>query len=380
MFLEFYKNNWKGILNFLLFIFSAFVFIFAFKQFYVVAGSIVFGLIFFAFIEPLAGFLNRKGMKKALASIISGLLVVLVFIGTSVLFSSMILNFLSDFSKTLPKYSENVQTYITDSTNFVVEKIDAIPVSFIEKIKESFSTIVGKTSAIVSVALGGFVVSLSSSFSFFTNVLLGYIFAIMLSIDLKDWKSFSNRYAPSGIIKAFNFLKENVIKGISSYIIAQSKLISITFVVILIALLILGVENAFTIAFIGGILDVLPLLGVSTLFVPWIIYLFIKGNLVLAISLTVVLIIVLGTRQILEPKITGDSLGVNASVMLLGFILSTSILGFWGIFLSPVLIILVKELIVQGYLETWFGWKAKEVEEDVLSEDEEVVVNNEGNN
>lgn len=44
--------------------------------------------------------------------------------------------------------------------------------------------------------------------------------------------------------------------------------------------MLLGVGNAFSISVLAAIFDVLPLLGVSTLFVPWIIYLFLRGEYV----------------------------------------------------------------------------------------------------
>ena len=281
MFYEFYKNHWKGILNFILFLFSFFVFIFAFKQFYILAGSIVFGLIFFAFIEPIAGFLHKKGVKKAIASIFSGLLIVTIFVSLSIFFSSMILNFIIDFSKSLPTYTSSLQSFLASKSETIIGQINTIPPEYIKKIEESLTSIISKLSELLSSGLGSFVSTITSSVSFFTNVVLGYLFAIMLSIDLKDWKKFSKSYAPNSLVNGFNFLKENVIKGISTYLVAQFKLIFITFIVIFISLLLLGVENALTISLIGGALDILPLLGVSTLFVPWIIYLFIKGNIFL---------------------------------------------------------------------------------------------------
>lgn len=130
-------------------------------------------------------------------------------------------------------------------------------------------------------------------------------------------------------------------------------MISITFIVILIALVSLGVDNAFVISVIAAILDILPLLGVSALFIPWIIYLFIVGQVSLAIWLTVLLVVVTLTRQILEPKITGDSLGVSAFTMLAFMIISLSIFGIAGVILSPILVILLKSLYDQGYFHRW---------------------------
>ena len=181
-----------------------------------------------------------------------------------------------------------------------------------------------------------------------------------MSLDIKIWNKFYNTYAPQGVKTSFSFLKENVLKGISGYMKAQLKLIGVTFIVVLIVLLILRVENAITIAILAGIFDVLPLLGVSTLFIPWIIYLFITENIFLAVWLIVLLVVVLGTRQVLEPKIIGDSLGVSASVMLAALIISINIVGFVGLFISPIIIILIKALAEQGYLKAWFDLKPAE--------------------
>ena len=137
-------------------------------------------------------------------------------------------------------------------------------------------------------------------------------------------------------------LRDNVIKGISSYLKAQLKLITLTFVLVFASLLALGVNNAFSISLLAAFVDVIPLLGVTAVFIPWIIYLFIVGQTTLAIWLSVVLVVILLVRQILEPKLVGDSLGVSAFTMLSFMIVSLSLFGVAGLVLSPILIILIK--------------------------------------
>lgn len=141
---------------------------------------------------------------------------------------------------------------------------------------------------------------------------------------------------------------------------AQLKLISITFGIIFISLLLLGVSNAFLIGLLSALFDLLPLLGVPVIFIPWIVYLFIAGNSWLAIWLTVVLGVTLITRQILDPKITGNTLGVSAFTMLSFMILSLSLFGVVGVVLSPILLILVKALYDQGYLNKWIRMPKEE--------------------
>jgi predicted PurR-regulated permease PerM len=67
----------------------------------------------------------------------------------------------------------------------------------------------------------------------------------------------------------------------------------------------------------------------------------------------VLLGLVILVRQILEPKITGDTLGVSSFTMLSAMIISLSIFGVSGLILSPILIILLKALYDQGYLSRW---------------------------
>lgn len=128
--------------------------------------------------------------------------------------------------------------------------------------------------------------------------------------------------------------------------------------------MILGVDNALSVSLIAAIFDILPLLGVAALFIPWIIYMLIAGNTTLAIWLVVILLVVMITRQILEPRIMGNSLGVSAFTMLALMVLSTSIFGIAGLILSPIITVLIKALYDQGYLQSWIRWPEDEFRED----------------
>src|SRR5699024_4793633 len=170
-----------------------------------------------------------------------------------------------------------------------------------------------------------------------------FILAYFLSIEIEMWKRIARDKTPDTFKKAYVFLRDHVLKGIGGYLKAQAKLISITFAIIFISLILLRVNNAFAIALLAALFDILPLLGVSTIFLPWIITLFIIGNVQLAIWLSALLAVVVGFRQIFEPKIVGDSLGVSAFTMLSFMVISLALFGISGLVLAPVLIILIKE-------------------------------------
>jgi predicted PurR-regulated permease PerM len=189
-------------------------------------------------------------------------------------------------------------------------------------------------------------------------------------VEIKDWKRTAAEKTPRTFKTAFEFLRDNVFQGIGIYLKSQLKLISITFAVIFVSLLLLGVQNAFTIAVVCGIFDVLPLLGVGTVFVPWIIYLFIVGHTSLAIWISALFLVVVLARQILEPKITGDTLGVSAFTMLTFMIISLSLFGIAGVILSPILIILIKALYDQRYFHRWIRMPVGEFDNNIDPEPE----------
>ncbi|HBK54457.1 MAG TPA: sporulation integral membrane protein YtvI, partial [Syntrophomonas wolfei] len=60
---------------------------------------------------------------------------------------------------------------------------------------------------------------------------------------------------------------------------AYGILISVTTIVTMVALRVLGFDYVITIGIIVGLLDILPVLGPGAFFLPWIIWHFVAGDL-----------------------------------------------------------------------------------------------------
>lgn len=361
--LTFYKKYYKTIFDIGLILLTIYLFMLLFSYLYSIAAPIFFALVIYAIIEPLAAFLHRKGMKKALASTLSTVVFVLALIGVLTgLGAAATIQILNLIDK-VPEYQEQVLDTINHVMAFLQQQVASIPQEYLDKAGEYLASLVTGAGALASAFLGGLYSGLTSVSNFMINFVIGLILAYFLSIEAESWKTGIHKYMPKTFKNAFKFLKENVLLGIAGYLKAQFKIISVTFVVIFIALLLLRVNNAFMISFIAAIFDLLPLLGVSTIFVPWIIYLFIVGQTSLAIWLTAIWGVVLGVRQVLEPKITGDTLGVSAFTMLALMIISLSLFGIAGLILSPILTITIKALMDQGYLKKWIRLPEGEYDE-----------------
>ncbi|MDQ0110782.1 sporulation integral membrane protein YtvI [Paenibacillus harenae] len=353
--LPFYKKYWRTAFDIALIALTVYLIMYSFSYLYRIATPIFFSFLIFMSIEPLARRLNKLGIKKSIASGISILVFIILILGIFSGAAYLITKQGSELIDNFPKYQLMLEKQVAKSTAQIQEQLATLPPNFnlVERSTELISGITDYLGKLGQSFLRNLINYVSSFSAFVVNVVIGTILAYFLSIEIKSWKNTAEEKTPRTFKKVFFFLRDNVFKGIALYIKAQAKMISITFVVILIALMLLGVENAFVIAVVSAIFDILPLLGVGTVFIPWIIYLIIVGKISLAIWLSALFLVVVITRQILEPKITGDSLGVSAFTMLAFMIVSLKLFGISGVILSPILMILIKSLYDQGYFHRW---------------------------
>ncbi|WP_127529654.1 sporulation integral membrane protein YtvI [Paenibacillus kobensis] len=349
----FYKKYWRTAFDIALIALTVYLIMYAFSFMYKLATPVFLSFVVYLFIEPPARWLNKLGMKKSIASAISVLLFTLVIISLFLGAGYIIADQAKNLIHNLPEYQQIMKDEVSSQSDWFSSKYDSLSPEMVAQFDQVVDYVTQKGQSFATDFLLTISRYLTSFSTFVFNFSIGIILAYFLSVEIKDWKRTAEEKTPRTFKKAFYFLRDNVFKGISGYLKSQLKLVSITFVVIFITLMVLGVKNAFMISFVSAIFDILPLLGVGTVFIPWIIYMFIVGNTTLAIWVSALFLVVVVTRQILEPKITGDTLGVSAFTMLTFMIISLSLFGIAGVIMSPILIILMKALYDQRYFHRW---------------------------
>lgn len=350
---SFYRKYYKTAFDIGLIILTVLLIMWLFSFLYAIAAPIFIAFVIFIMIEPFAKFLHRRKIKKSIATAISMMFFLLILLGGLIGAGALFVTQISALADKIPAYAVSIQKQVLMSIDYWQAKVQTLPEGLMDKVGEYTAMLTDGIARFSQWFLLWLLSSISSVSTFIVHFGIGLILAYFLSIEIDFWKKTAAEKTPRTFKTAFYFLKDNVLSGIGKYLKAQFKLVSITFIIIYITLLALRVNSAFSIAVLAAVFDVLPLLGVSTIFIPWIIYLFIVGHNTLAISLTILLAVVILFRQILEPKIMGDSLGVSAFTMLAFMIISLSLFGVAGLVLSPILIILIKALYEQGYLQQW---------------------------
>lgn len=134
-------------------------------------------------------------------------------------------------------------------------------------------------------------------------------------------------------------------KGIKAYIKAQLILMVITFVITGIGLTIIDAPYPIMISLGIAILDVIPVLGAGLVMIPWSIISFITGQTEMGTNLAIVYIVLLILRQVMEPKIVGNKIGIRPLYTFIATILGATIMGPIGVILGPLIAIIINSII-----------------------------------
>lgn len=176
------------------------------------------------------------------------------------------------------------------------------------------------------------------------SVLFTVIASIYFSLDLEVINKAARDFLPPGISTALVRFKDGFMNIGVRYIKSYLTIMLITFSVMLVGLMILRSPYALLMAMIIALLDVLPVLGVGTVVIPWSIWSLLNGNHYMAIGLIVLYVVNEIIRRIAEPKIVGKSLGVHPVITLVLLYVGYSLFGFMGLLLVPVFIVIINIL------------------------------------
>ncbi len=128
------------------------------------------------------------------------------------------------------------------------------------------------------------------------------------------------------------------------YLRAYLILLLLTFAELFIGFSILRIEYAFLLALVVAVVDMLPVLGVGTVLVPWAAVMLLQKNFYLGFGLLILYGAVLILRQISEPKLVGKSLGLHPLLTLFASYAGWKLLGLLGMIFGPMLALLAKSL------------------------------------
>lgn len=152
----------------------------------------------------------------------------------------------------------------------------------------------------------------------------------------------AEKYIPASVRYHMDLIRRSFRNAVGGYFRAQFKIECWIYILLVVGLMILGVDYAFLVAFGIAVLDFLPVFGTGTVMVPWAIIELLSENYRMMFGLIAIWLIGQLVRQVIQPKIVGDSIGMDAIPTLFLLYIGYRMAGVLGMILAvPIGIILV---------------------------------------
>lgn len=308
-------------------------------------------------INPLVNFFEKKGrMPRVLSVILALFIIIALFAGLITLLIAEIVSGANYLADVVPRHLDTLIAYVEDVFagqiipfyNHITSMFNKLDAGQQNTIMENIQNVGKKFGTTVGSFIQNFFLNIPNIISWFPNAATVLIFSLLATFFIsKDWDKltgYTGSLLPDKAKTSSKTVFADLKKALFGFVRAQLTLISITTVIILIGLLILRVDYAITIALIMGIVDIIPYLGTGAIFVPWIIYEIIAGDMGLSIGLGVLYVVVLTQRQIMEPKILSSSIGLDPLATLIALFVGFKTIGFLGLIVGPVTLVIISTL------------------------------------
>jgi sporulation integral membrane protein YtvI len=133
-----------------------------------------------------------------------------------------------------------------------------------------------------------------------------------------------------------------------AYIRAQSIIIFIVSGVCAGALFLLRNPYAILFGLAIGIVDAFPIVGSGSVLVPWSLFYVLSGNFKNAAILFSAYLVTFFIRELLEPRLLGNKLGISSFVMMMALVVGVKLFGIAGIVLGPIGAVIISTVAKSG--------------------------------
>lgn len=181
-------------------------------------------------------------------------------------------------------------------------------------------------------------------------LLVSFVATFFISRDKDKINDFIMSLFPEELrYKVFNFEKQLVNSAIC-FIRAEVILITITGLLSWFGLIIIGNDYALVIGLGTALLDMIPIIGPSLIFIPWIIYNILTVNITNGISLLILYTFLAAVRQVAEGKIMGSSMGFHPLAIMISLYTGYRLFGTIGFLIGPTVLVISKAVFNSGII------------------------------
>ncbi len=328
----------------------------------------VVGFILSLIANPLVRFLEKKiKIKRKYGT----MLIIVFVIGLVVLLCYGIVMALAvgfkGFMNYLPTMTANAEAEIMaaiDRIEEVLRKVTVLDNFNVDKVQNSItealgSLVVGEDGVTVT-AISGFAKSLPNML---VSGVVGFLATYFFIADRDKLTEMVSSRLPSSFQERTMQMYGHILKVVGGYFKAQFKIMGVIYIVITIGLMLLKVNYAWLIGFGIAFLDMLPVFGTGTVLGPWAIIKFFSGNYLTAVGMVILYLVSLLTHQLIQPKLIGESVGMNPFATMFFMYVGYQFYGVFGMIIAIPIGMLLINFYKAGAFDTVI-WCLKEIVSD----------------
>lgn len=351
------RENIKLITNLLISLVILLLCIFLLPRLVVFLMPFVIGWIISCIANPPVAFLERKLKIRRKAGTVVVIICVIaavtgIIYGVGVVLFRQILGFVSEVPTMWAAVQQDfdnlgrlISRYVDISMPKFTDAISDIGVAISEGIKNltnnlDFSAFEGMGSMVGSIA--------SIIISTIMCMLSAYFF-----IADREWVNNAfDKYMPKSIAHKFDVFVSSIRQAVGGYFKAQLRIEVWMYLLLVIGFTVLKVKYTILIALLVAFLDILPFFGTGIVLVPWAVVSVIGGNYLRALGFLAIWGIGQLFRQLIQPKIMGDSIGMEPIPTLFLLFIGYRIAGVGGMLLAVPIGIIVVNMNEAGFFDT----------------------------
>lgn len=284
---------------------------------------------------------KRLHIPKTLANIITQLLIlfiigVLLFLLLDSLFQQT--NRLIDH---LPIYKESLLAELTDVCLFCDSFLKLKTGTTIALLYEYTSTLTEKGVSVVPTFTRQTITLMFQTFRYFALIGITLISALLI---VQENESLTEAYHSCLLFDDIDHILKKLSQTGLKYLKMQLVIIAVIAIICTIGLFLSHSSYPLLLGILIALFDALPFLGSGTILVPWAIIKLFSHKIIGAAILMSTYLICQITRQFLESKLLGNTLGLAPIYFIMSLFIGIEIYGFTGIILGPFSILLIRTI------------------------------------
>lgn len=337
----------KCIVNLLLFAAGVILFAVLTPKVLVFFMPFVVGWVIAMLANPLVRFLERhlKIVRKHSSVLIIIAAIVLVVVGVYFAVSA-IAREMSGFLEILPDiyngFLEDLQVIGTNTQGFASRfpaQLNEGIANLADSLTSALGNLIGAIGKPTVEAAGTVAKNIPN---IFVHVIFAILSAYFFIADREKIMQTVKAHTPADVWEKWFFIVEKFKTAVGGYFKAQFKIMGVVAVILFVGFLILDIRYAILPALLISLLDFLPFFGTGTALIPWALFKVLSGDYSFAVGLMIIYLVSQLVRQIIQPKMVGDSIGLNPLATLFFMYIGYKISSIFGMIIAvPIGMILI---------------------------------------